>query len=149
MRAEAIIADYLDPRDQGARRRDGRACQAAERCCERYLVDASAASCPSVSFHLTVPMLAELQKLAYEVQHACVRPFMTRAEGEPPTGITVDEDDAGLLTSVICYATSRPGVRWVLGETVGFDDVTATLAGEDRLKIVVKQSYSKVGLSPE
>jgi hypothetical protein len=94
-------------------------------------------------------MLAELQKLAYEVQHACVRPFMTRAEGEPPTGITVDEDDAGLLTSVICYATSRPGVRWVLGETVGFDDVTAALAGEDRLKIVVKQAYSKVGLSPE
>ena len=109
----------------------------AEALCEKYLVEgvqgAGAAAMLTGSpadraFHLTLPFLMDLQKLAKDARYALAAHHMTGREGQAPTGVTINDNNRNLLASVVCYATSRPGVRWVLDDATTFDQVAAELA---------------------
>jgi hypothetical protein len=125
---EAIRAGNADPETRALGDAMADAAHTAEALCERFLVDAIN-SWP-LALHLTLPFAAELQKLAKDARYALMAAHMVDSQGQRPTGVTINDDGHNLLTSVICYATSRSGVRWVLGDSVSFGDVAETLAAD-------------------
>lgn len=136
---EAIRNDNPDAQTIRQARRMEAAERAAESFCERFLVESDTATARSAALHLTVPFLAELQKVAKDALHDVVSWFEVDAEGHKPQGYTHHDGDVDLLTSVIVYATSRPGERWAVEPPTGcktcvpqlsFDYVAETLAAD-------------------
>ena len=117
-----------------------KAVQSATMECEKYMLNN--AQCLGTAMHLSTPFLAELQKLATEALTGCVKPFVVDSWGDEPQGKTINYDDKNLLTSVIVYTTSRPGVRWVIGASEDFDDVAFKLRTDVHCDLVV-EPYAK------
>lgn len=121
---EAIRANQPDAATVALAKQIDDAERAAESHCERLLVDGDKRY---EALHLAVPFLQELQKLAKDSRYCLASLHMVGADGEKPNTTTINPDSGHLLTSVVVHATSRPGVRWVLGPSKSFADVVKEL----------------------
>jgi hypothetical protein len=82
------------------------------------------------ALHHCLPFSQELQKMALDARRRMAAAHMVGPEGQAPTGTTLNGEGKNLLESVVVYSTSRPTVRWVLGDSVTFQAVVGQIRAD-------------------
>jgi hypothetical protein len=107
--------------------------ETAQRAAETYAEKYCTVGHPGLrAMHLTISASKEAQKLAVDALHACAEWFSHRSDGGGPLGDTHHPDDLDPTTAPVAYATSRLGERWIIGNTITFDDVARLLKTDAR-----------------
>lgn len=94
---------------------------------ETYLTTAGGVT---EALHHCLPFVAEMQKLAADARYRLAGLHTMSPQGEASAATTVNGAGKNLLTHVAVYATSRPAVRWVLDESLTFNDVVADIRAD-------------------
>ena len=145
---EGIVANRPDAETLALAAVMAHAERSAEATAENYLLDAGSLS---AALHHTLPFVGEVQKLAKDARYKLMTGHMVGCNGDKPVATTINGKAKNLLTHVVVYPTSRPGVRYVLDGAVDFTHVVDDVKADVHCDVAVEpfagslQQYKFVG----